>query len=700
MRAKESAITGLAQLYVELGWPEKIKLIAENYAHKLGIFSKPRLAKITKGLVDYIAKIPNSQKLQIELSLWLIEWCVAEKRTYLKHRIEVRLAGLYLEVAEPDKAMKIIEPILIEVRKADDKLLLVELYLLESKINYRVRNFAKAKASLTASRANANNVYCQPAIIAEIDLMSGILYAQDQDYKTSYSYFYEALEPLLAAKDSRAVLCFKYMLMCKVMSNNKDDFQSLLNGKFGLKFAADSHIQSIKAVADSHFGASIVALSRVFVEFKTEIEGDEVVNSHTKLLYDNLLEKNLFKIIDSYTRVDIEYIAKKLSLTQDVIERKLSEMYPLRHVGFWTRRSWGRWTSPKAASSSTTNRTRTNSTASPPSASAASCRWSTNSTRPVPPSRKRIDLLLQLTHSNNTHPEDSKLGIELEVVAVVLLLGVAVAQTHLPLHHHLPLPHLQRGALVRSDHQHRPGALPRVVGDLPEVVLEQVVEVAVVVGLADELLGEGLGLLVEAGVGVGGGVDEAVEVCDLASHFEIHGAADPPHLILVDLLDVADALEDVGYIVDPALLHAQLARGLVNIQNKVFLALYQPREPLRQQRQRVLPLPLPRALLLRQVPLELLLLHPPTLTTRWSLVYHHFLPALLLVALHRTSSPSSHQYYNALHIQGQRPPSYLFVIELEIFPRQTRREAKNDQRLAEAGRMWLRGTGTVWTSRS
>lgn len=67
-----------------------------------------------------------------------------------------------------------------------------------------------------------------------------------------------------------------------------------------------------------------MALSRVFVQFKQEIEGDEVVNSHTKLLYDNLLEQNLFKIIDSYTRVDIDYISRKLSLDSGVIERKLS----------------------------------------------------------------------------------------------------------------------------------------------------------------------------------------------------------------------------------------------------------------------------------------------------------------------------------------------------------------------------------------
>jgi len=54
------------------------------------------MAKIIKSFVDYIAKVPNSQKLQIELSELLVEWCVKEKRTYLKNRIELKLAGLYL----------------------------------------------------------------------------------------------------------------------------------------------------------------------------------------------------------------------------------------------------------------------------------------------------------------------------------------------------------------------------------------------------------------------------------------------------------------------------------------------------------------------------------------------------------------------------------------------------------------------------
>lgn len=97
--------------------------------------------------------------------------------------------------------------------------------------------------------------------------MSGILYAHDQDYKTAYSYFYEALEPLIGAHDVRAVYCFKYMILCKIMNNNKDDVNALLNGKFGLKYSVNSNIQGIKEVADAHFSSSIVSLSTVFKKY-------------------------------------------------------------------------------------------------------------------------------------------------------------------------------------------------------------------------------------------------------------------------------------------------------------------------------------------------------------------------------------------------------------------------------------------------
>lgn len=76
VKAKEAAINGLAQLYVDLGQPERIQSIAERFSDRLNVFSKPRLAKITKGLVDYIAKVPGSERQQISLCEWMVDWCV------------------------------------------------------------------------------------------------------------------------------------------------------------------------------------------------------------------------------------------------------------------------------------------------------------------------------------------------------------------------------------------------------------------------------------------------------------------------------------------------------------------------------------------------------------------------------------------------------------------------------------------------
>lgn len=79
------------------------------------------------------------------------------------------------------------------------------------------------------------------------------------------------------------------MMLCKIMNNNKDDVTNLLNGKFGLKYGAETQIHAMKAISVAHFSSSIVALSEVFRDYHDEVEGDEVVSNHTKILYNQLL---------------------------------------------------------------------------------------------------------------------------------------------------------------------------------------------------------------------------------------------------------------------------------------------------------------------------------------------------------------------------------------------------------------------------
>ena len=132
--------------------------------------------------------------IQIDLCKESIEWATTEKRTFLRQRIQSRLAELYFQRKDYSASLALLNSLVREVRKLDDKNLLVEIQLLESRVQLALRAVARSRAALTSARTAANAIYCPPLLQAEMDLQSGILHAEEKDYKTAYV----VLPPFLA----------------------------------------------------------------------------------------------------------------------------------------------------------------------------------------------------------------------------------------------------------------------------------------------------------------------------------------------------------------------------------------------------------------------------------------------------------------------------------------------------------------------
>lgn len=326
-KLKERALTHITAIYIKQSRHDDLRALLVECRPFFDTISKAKTAKIVRDVIEQVGfGVKDSIQLQTDLCEDAIAWCKREKRTFLRQRMQSRIALLYFQQQRYKDALLLIKRLLKDVKKFDDKLLMVEIELIESKIHHALENFPKAKGALTSARSAANAVYCPPLLQAEIDLQSGLLCAVEKDFKTAFSYYYEAFEGYNTVnRKESAVSCLKYMLLTKIMADCPGDVYSIVNGKAGIKYAGPE-VAAMKAVADAYKARSIQAFEEVNKKFTAELSEDPLVSTHLTELKNKLLEQNLIRIIEPFERVQISHVAKLIKLDQTYIENKLSEM--------------------------------------------------------------------------------------------------------------------------------------------------------------------------------------------------------------------------------------------------------------------------------------------------------------------------------------------------------------------------------------
>eukprot|EP00796_Vickermania_ingenoplastis_P006245 gene6245-4494_t len=372
IQAKEVAVFQFMKLLLlDKDGERLIKLLQHDVRPLFSLLPKVKATKIMRTLFDAIVECRVPLDRQEMVCRESIQWAAKEKRTFLRHRLELRLVEMVFQRRHQNKpgatvgspltpsptsqgptsvpstsalreAMHLVQNALRELRGLDDRGLLLEAHLLESQIYHASRNLPKARAALVGARTTASSIYCSPLSQAQIDLQSGLLHMEEKDYRTAFSYLFEAFEGFHALGDQAipARQSLRYLVLSRIFSGTQEDVNALLSSSHILAYNGPE-LKALRAIAEAYFKSDTHMFNTILqqeeqrsaatspssvAEGSCSVLQDEVVLRQLTDMYDALMERHLLKLILPYHRVQIQYLADLLGQDRNDVELRISQL--------------------------------------------------------------------------------------------------------------------------------------------------------------------------------------------------------------------------------------------------------------------------------------------------------------------------------------------------------------------------------------
>ena len=281
------------------------------------------LVKLTDKLIAKLKKRKDLLNEIVNISEEITKFCDKTNNISMKSKIQTRLAEVYYIHENYSKALDICNKVIFDLKRYEDNLGLIQLLLLESKIYYATNGISKAKASLTSVKTLITKVYVEPKLQANIDMHAGILAAYEKDFNLAYSYFFEAFDVYNIPNKKRrnkGLRAFQYMILCKIVGGHIEEVNNVVLSKQGKDYYGPE-VEALRSI-ESAVKEKSIKLLEDNIEKNKKYFTDKVINYHIRNLHNDLLEKNLIKIIKPYSVVEIDFVAKSIGLNyQDVLNR-------------------------------------------------------------------------------------------------------------------------------------------------------------------------------------------------------------------------------------------------------------------------------------------------------------------------------------------------------------------------------------------
>lgn len=291
----------------------------------LPFLGKAKASRMLRTLLDLCLQTEEMKDRKIQLCNECIEWATSQKRTFLRRSLQARLIRLHNDNASHTTALEMAGKLIAELKKMEDRELLVEVVLEESKAAFALNNPNKARTSLVMAKTVANTSFMTPVLQAAIDLQSGILCAEDNDFRTAYSYFFEAFENFepIAGTMNECIKTLKYMCLGKIVLDEPEHIKMLLTGK---RKYESVHLEAMKALGKAFEKRSLHMYHEANSKFENELRSDVVIARHAARLYDKLLEKEVIRVVEPYDVVDLDHLVTRIGLPMAKIERSVSAL--------------------------------------------------------------------------------------------------------------------------------------------------------------------------------------------------------------------------------------------------------------------------------------------------------------------------------------------------------------------------------------